>query len=73
MYQDAVRPILGEDGRTGPQGDRDEHSREWDSPMIRYGSVDETAPQPRTERTRPLLPRPRGSAEESSVSRPSGS
>lgn len=41
--------------------------------MIRYGSVDETAPQPRTERSRPLLPRPRGSAEESSVSRPAGS
>lgn len=32
--------------------------------MIRYGSVDETVPQPRTERTRPLLPRPRTAAEE---------
>ena len=35
--------------------------------MIRYGSIGET--QPQSERSRPLLPRPRPSAEESSAAK----
>jgi hypothetical protein len=38
--------------------------------MIRYGSIDETATQPCTERSRPLLPRPRASVDESASARP---
>lgn len=34
--------------------------------MIRYGSVHEVQDRPRPERSRPLLPRPRTSAEETS-------
>ncbi len=38
--------------------------------MIRYGSVHESQERSLTERSRPLLPRPRASADESAAARP---
>lgn len=54
----------------GREGERDEHTREGNEPMIRYGSVHGTQDRSHTEASGLLLPRPRTGADDSSSSRP---
>ena len=70
MYQIDASCILGMDEHNGTRGERDEHARDGEGPMIRVGSLDDVKAQVSVEWPSPLLPRPRGTADNGSTAQP---